>query len=273
MKKLSRIVLGEVGQCIYCHDDNSSLSTEHIIPYGLNGRWELSRASCSRCAKVTSKFERSVQRVTYLLNRKSMKLPSRRKDMHLNKFELIVNRTGKNEQIWVTAEDHPATLIFLQLAEPAFLDGRPLTKGVTVVGMIEVRGIGPSLEEVAKRYNAKEVATTATFVGNDLERMLAKSAYGFAVAKFGLDGFERVFVVPTILGEKDDSGRWVGCDKNINLAAGRNLHEVAIEVMSNRVVIIRIKLFSIFATPEYKIVVGILRDEIYGKLPRMDKQT
>jgi hypothetical protein len=270
VKKLSRIVLGEIGECIYCRDDKSSLSTEHIIPFGLNGRWELLKASCGQCAKITSKFEMSVQRVTYLLNRKSMKLPSRRKGAHQKEYELFVNRTGKHEQIWVSAEYHPATLIFPQLAEPAFLDGRPLTRGVTVVGVIEVQGDGLSLEEVAKRYNAKEVATTTTFVGNDFERMLAKSAYGFAVAKFGLDGFERVFVLPTILGEKDDAGRWVGCDKNINLAAGRDLHDVSIEVMMNRVVIVRIKLFSIFAAPEYKIVVGILRDEIHERLPRTD---
>ncbi|MGB7836312.1 MAG: ABC transporter substrate binding protein [Xanthobacteraceae bacterium] len=44
-----------VGKCIYCPDDGAGgLGDEHIIAYALNGTRVLPKASCPRCARVTS---------------------------------------------------------------------------------------------------------------------------------------------------------------------------------------------------------------------------
>ncbi len=80
--------------------------------------------------------------------------------------------------------------------------------------------------------------------------MLAKIAYGFAVAFVGLDNFEKVYLVPTILGQKDDAGRWVGCANDLKLDVGKYFHHVDVSIV-NREVIVRIKLFAIFNVPEF----------------------
>lgn len=38
-----------VNVCIYC-GGTGALSDEHIIPFGLGGRWVLPKASCAECA-------------------------------------------------------------------------------------------------------------------------------------------------------------------------------------------------------------------------------
>jgi len=44
----------EIGACIYCGERDAPLSTEHAVPYGLNGPWTIQRASCALCAKITT---------------------------------------------------------------------------------------------------------------------------------------------------------------------------------------------------------------------------
>jgi hypothetical protein len=44
-----------------------------------------------------------------------------------------------------------------------------------------------------------------------MAQMLAKIGCGFAVACFGLDAFEIVYVLPTIVDNGRDAGRYVGC--------------------------------------------------------------
>ena len=50
------------GACIYCGATDAALSDEHVVPYGLGGSHVLRKASCCRCAAITSKFERKVMR-------------------------------------------------------------------------------------------------------------------------------------------------------------------------------------------------------------------
>jgi hypothetical protein len=50
----------DIGECIYCGERDAPLSTEHAVPYALNGPWTLLRASCKRCADITTGFERDV---------------------------------------------------------------------------------------------------------------------------------------------------------------------------------------------------------------------
>jgi len=40
----------EVGECIYCGERDAPLTTEHAVPYGLNGPWTLLRASGAVCS-------------------------------------------------------------------------------------------------------------------------------------------------------------------------------------------------------------------------------
>ena len=62
-----------VGHCIYC-PRTDGLSDEHIIPYGLNGRWILPQASCPSCRDKTSAIETAILRESLLPFRTAFRL-------------------------------------------------------------------------------------------------------------------------------------------------------------------------------------------------------
>jgi hypothetical protein len=152
------------------------------------------------------------------------------------------------------------TAIMPLLETPACLDGRPYDRGVTVKGVLEFHVGGPRIEDMAKGVGAEAVQTSATFHGNDFERMLAKIGYGFAVAAYGIGRFEKVYVLQSILGKTDDVGMWVGCPKDYLAGVSGNLHEAKVGT-SGKDVHVRVRLFASCGGPCYQIVVGRLRDD------------
>jgi len=253
--KLPRKVLGKIGKCIYCGKTEKPLQTEHIIPYGLNGPWELLEASCDKCAAITSTFESTVLRDSLIMPRVALDFPTRRRDRRPKKFPLAITRNRQQEVVEVPMHEHFAVMILPISEFPAYLDGRPYTKGVTIKSVIGIQVGGPSVEELGKRYGTKKLGITTTWHGNCFERMLAKIAYGFSVAYFGMENLEEVYVLPAILGQKDDVGRWVGTAKDIRLDIGKFLHHIELTII-NEEIIVRIKLFALFNVPEYLVVVG-----------------
>jgi len=67
-----------VNLCIYC-SATDALSEEHIVPFGLGGRWVLPKASCAGCASKTSTFEQTCQRTMFGPMRMYYDLPARRR--------------------------------------------------------------------------------------------------------------------------------------------------------------------------------------------------
>jgi hypothetical protein len=68
---------------------------------------------------------------------------------------------------------------------------------------------GPKPDEVAKRLGVHQIRITQNQQPVAFARMLAKIGYSYAVAELGINSFDIVFVLPAILGEVDDIGRWV----------------------------------------------------------------
>jgi hypothetical protein len=85
--------------------------------------------------------------------------------------------------------------------------------------------------------------------------MIAKIAYGFAVAKLGYDAIEQRLVVPAILGEGRNIGRWVGCDLQATPYREDHLHRITIRVVDGNIHA-HVKLFASAATQEYIVAVG-----------------
>ena len=65
-------------------------------------------------------------------------------------------------------------------------------------------------EDIAKRLGADKVLLPRYDV-EVFARFIAKMAYGYAVERYILNAFEAVYIVPAILGETNEIGRWVGC--------------------------------------------------------------
>lgn len=252
--KIPRQVLDAVGQCIYCKATSQPLQTEHIVPFGLNGPWELPRASCQECAKIISEFEREVLRNSLIVPRVALNFPTRNKKQRPQAFSLIVEKEGKETTLQVPIQEHLAAMILLQYKLPAYIDRRQYKSGIEVVGLVNIKVGGPPIEELARKHGAEKLAVSVTYSGDAFPRLLAKIAYGFAVTGLGLNMIETAYVLPAILGKADDIGRWVGCADKTRLP-GNDLHEVEALVINNEIRV-HVRLFAAYKAPEYLVVVG-----------------
>jgi hypothetical protein len=257
MEKIPEKTLGTVGQCIYCRIVSNTLTTEHIIPLGLNGPWKLREASCEPCAGITGGFERAVLKKTFDTMRTALDFPSYRKKNRPRELPLSIERGGKTETVYLPVKDYPAVIGMPHFEAPAYLDGRTDVR-LRSVGFTGVQIGGPPIEAVGKKLSAQSVSFTATFepVGA-FARMLAKIAYGCAVAAVGCDlrRFEDVYVLPAILGKADDVGRWVGGMGNHQPPPESDLHYIKFYVDDGDLRV-HVRLFAQFSAPEYVVIVG-----------------
>lgn len=65
-------------ECIYCGSIETERSKEHVIPFSLGGDFVIHQASCSKCAKLTQKFEQDVSRESYKIVRAMLNIRTRR---------------------------------------------------------------------------------------------------------------------------------------------------------------------------------------------------
>jgi hypothetical protein len=63
---------------------------------------------------------------------------------------------------------------------------------------------------IAKKHVANKVILR-DYPAEVFARFIAKIAYGYAVERYTLNVFEKVYIVPAILGHTNDIGRSVGC--------------------------------------------------------------
>jgi hypothetical protein len=159
--------------------------------------------------------------------------------------------------VYLTVKDYPAVNGMPHFEAPAYLDGRS-DERLRTVGFTGVQIGGPNFKDIGRRLSAQSVSFTAKFepVGA-LARMLAKIAYGCAVAALGCDlsRFEDVSVLPVILGKSDDIGRWIGGVGNDQPPSERDLHYVKFYVNDGDLRV-HVRLFARFNAPEYVVVVG-----------------
>jgi len=146
-------------------------------------------------------------------------------------------------------------MVLLIFALPAYLDQRHDKKGISITGSVTVQVGGPPAEELLKKHGASSLVLGVSYQPIAFARLLAKIAYGFAVAWLGLSMIEEDYVLPAILGKSDDVGRWVGCVTDNQLAAGKHLHEIKLLVTKGEI-IERVRLFARFNALEYLVAVG-----------------
>lgn len=267
MEKIPQVTLGTVGTCIYCRTISDDLTTEHIIPFGLNGPWILLEASCKTCAGITSGFERAVLKKTFGVVRTALDFPSRRKQDRTDKLPLSIVREKKTETVYLPINDYPAVIGMPHFEPPAYLDKRT-DERLRTVGFTGTQIGGPNINSVGSSLSAESINLNAKFepVGA-FARLLAKIAYGCAVAavKCDLNRFEDVYVLPAILGKSNDIGRWVGGRGNDQLAHENDLHYVKFYVNDGELHI-HVRLFAQFGAPEYVVVVGRIPHEVVTEL-------
>lgn len=255
----SKRSLGTIGKCIYCGDSESSLSEEHIVPLSFGGVWTLKQASCKKCQDITSGFELDVLGYTLLPVRAKMNLPTRHKNKRPNQFPLTVAKEGQEETIDVPIAKRPTILILPEFKKPAYIDKRKYKKGIDLIGTLAYQVGQPSFIEFSAEHNITSISESVTYSakgGFTFARLLAKIAYGFAIAHFGVDVINDNYILPAILGRSDDTGKWVGSTGRF-LPATKSLHEIRLSVKDGDIHSY-IRLFAKFkpVVPEYVVVVG-----------------
>ncbi len=200
-----------VGACIYCKKTRD-LSDEHVVPYGLGGGIVLKDASCQSCAKITRKFEGRVLRGFMHRVRTVASFPTRHpKERPTSVPITIFGREGK-KTVSIPVADALAFVHLPVFKRAAFLEPRSYNSGIDVV-RLETIGFGQPPDQLAKALGANRLQDSNTIDAVSFARMIGKIGYGLAVAFHGLSALEEVFVLPAILGEREDIGMWVGsCD-------------------------------------------------------------
>lgn len=248
-----------VGECIYC-GSKTNLTKEHIMPYGLGcpPEWILYEGTCQECAKITSACERDVLKEYFREPRATLGLPTYHKKSRSKELHLQLLRGDQSFTVNLPAEECPTLIIMPHLKMPACVGNYDYKRGVMVVGC-SLHGPSDMKKRLA-RLDADGFSVSRSGVLVSFARMLAKIAYGMAILEFGLHAFKDVFVLPCILGQRDDAGRWVGSSEEPAIVPDveKLLHRI--EVMSgNSVVSAHIRLFANYKTPVYLVFVGSLK--------------
>lgn len=212
-EKLDGKVYPPVGYCIYCRATDQ-LTNEHILPFGLGGTAILPRSSCKGCAKITGQIEQLLLRGQMWPVRVYRALQSRSKYKDAPRtYPLTIVRDGVDEAVEVPLESYPIFLDFPLYPLPAILNDalyNGYTNGILMCGFRTIH-FGADPERVIKLFGGQGLRRTQGQRPVAFARVIAKVAYGFAVANGALDAIEgESFVVPAILGKVDEIGRWVG---------------------------------------------------------------
>jgi hypothetical protein len=261
VKDFAKVSYAPVGRCIYC-GSTEGLSREHIIPYALGSNAILPKASCERCRKITGDFEQDVLRGPMWPVRVINQLQSRTKHREAVETEhLLVVKEGQDQVVELPLEEYPILLPFLLFPPPAIISASEYTNGIQLTGQVTI-SFGANPENVLKRLGATQIRITPRkSYPVSFARMLAKIAYSYAFAEGALNALAGESVVlPSILGERDEIGLWVGMIDSSLIAREGVLHRLAlIEDREHGFLMVEVQLFSNSQTPNYHVILGRLK--------------
>jgi hypothetical protein len=190
------------------------------------------------------------------------KLRSRRPEDAPTTQPLRVVRDGVEETLDIPIDQYPVLLPMPIFEPPACLSGRPYKSGISF-NAIHTLSFGPRPEDAAKRLGFNRIKLTQDQQPVAFARMLAKIGYSHAVGELGIDSFEKVFVIPAILGKEDDIGRWVGVDQEFAPKFPILLHRLLLKIHpENRLLFAVVHLFSDSESPSYLVVIGSLKESV-----------
>ncbi|MBN8543189.1 MAG: hypothetical protein J0M34_02890 [Alphaproteobacteria bacterium] len=256
----------KVGLCIYC-DSTLNLTDEHIIPYGIGGTWKIPDASCKSCAKITTSFERTCQRIILGPLRMYYDMPTRRPQERPETLPLKVKLTSESDwsYIPIERESYPFLVLFPHYDLPLVLSDLPqegrldsATKKFWIRGAFFERDMNRYLQGVVDRFKIAAVMPEAKFQTHEFSLLLSKIAHCFACAELGLNGF-KPFLKKIITNQDTTKSKLYVGDLTKAEAPQQSMHEVSFySEHTNRpdLIVVRIRLFAKLETPTYFVVVG-----------------
>ena len=215
----------------------------------------LVRASCRKCAKITSKFEQDVAREMWGDARNSYNGPSRHKKRRKARIVLTDPRSP-GRSVEIPYAEYPAPMVFYKMNRAGLLQGLPDTFDIS--GQWQLVAIADM--EKAKQFESKfGVPLTAKFrhVPQSFARLLIKIAYCNLLCALDPGDF-RPICLPSILGSHSNPSYIVG--GTFELAppegVGYRLATFAFGTIDRMMFGCEIRLYANAQTPTYHVLVG-----------------
>ena len=175
---------------------------------------------------------------------------------HIKIGTLLPNGTKGTAK--VSVHEHPTMLFVYKFSEATFLQGlSPVIEKNTWIPI--VISSKAELDKFIEKYHwDKHISLLAVPV--EFARMLAKLAYSYAVAEIGIGSFQPLqMTLDTILCRTNNVCHVVGGDLELPPPdpAGKHILTINVQIKyPNPLLIIGIRLFPAFETPQYSVVVG-----------------
>ena len=187
-----------VNACIYCGATNG-LTTEHIIPLSVGGKWVLPKSSCKACAAITGAFEGEFARTILGPLRMLFNMPTRRPKERPRHLPLKVKYPSSVD--WEIAHVDRSVCPFLVLLPlyplPELIIGvREEGKRSSATSTMWVRGGGfwpdkdAHMQWLCEALGATDVMPTGTMHTEPYCLAILKVAHAFATAELGRHAFE-----------------------------------------------------------------------------------
>ena len=266
----SRAVYPPANMCIYCGEINVELTLEHIIPESLGGGYELPQASCEACRGITSSFERVCARKMFGWLRKQLGIGKKKnKKKWPENVEIEVELPdGNTIYKLIPAKECLYTLYLCAFELPDILKNLPKSKEFHNVTFWNKNFF---TDEMLKNFVSKYgvgIYNTGQFVSDEFLRLLAKIAHGWATAELGAGNFQP-YLCDLIRFGSETPSYWIGGKLEIAKESNPSqyhLLNLSFQRIPNELdpkfyLIVNLRLFSQFGTPEYIIVVGELTDQ------------
>jgi len=203
------------GQCIYCGKRSSevTLTDEHIVPYSLGGTNVLQKASCRGCASITSGLELHLARNIFGHHRVHANVATRnrknRPSVLPSTFQIGATSPQKLE---FPIKDHPYFTMLPVWGLPGMLTGATPAADFGTTELHRFEFVPKHFRKLLKLSNTDTLSflLEVKMDQDQFARAVAKIAYCEAIARFGLNGFERTTIVDFILGRYPFSQFLVG---------------------------------------------------------------
>lgn len=204
-----------VGECIYCGSTGGAdgLRTEHIIPFSLGGKAELSEASCSKCEGITSYLDGYLARAIYHHLRVHTGTQSRSGHPDVLPAEIELKEGSKT--LFLPTADHPFFLNMPVWGYPGVLRGlQPTTDFGNTKAQVYWSVPDTMRQTLGLRDGEAAIVrdTSPPINLSTFARAIAKIGYCHAVTLYGLRGFRHLVLPDLVLGKYPCIPYFVGGD-------------------------------------------------------------
>lgn len=250
-----------VGQCIYCGDDQSKLTDEHIIPFSLGGDLIFDKASCLKCNEITKRFEGVVGRSIFGHFRAKHDIRTRNPKERPTHFPYSTEGGEK----WAPAKQLPTMLWIYKFYEPTILSGHPASMDISNSHWVPISISSKPEMDAFKKTHQWDGKATVRMQPWPYARMFCKAAHAYAIAMLGLGKF-RPLAVDLILGRSTNFSHVFGGGWEMEPGIEGGQHELTltgITLPEHRLHlwVVRIRLFSSMESPAHQIVVGSIESQ------------